>query len=342
MRAMQIVGFKEPLKLGEKPLGALKQGYARVRMGSNGICATDVKMVDGRGFHPELPFVPGHEPAGVVEEVNSDDVNHQALQGRKVVMHPHVACGTCENCITGNENVCLRMQASYGINTDGGLQEVVDIPAKNLVPLPSGLSMDMGALAGGVVGVPLRGIKQLGTLLGKNVLVFGTGGLAFCAIQISRAMGAEVIVAGRREEKLEVARKVGASYTINSVESDLVKELRDITDGKGVHAAIDLAGDHKEVPGLIHSVMRGGKVLIIGYSANGFEAPYNKLALDGISVMGTRSYTRNDLAESVDLISSGKCTPIISQTFGLEETNHALDIVRKGDSVGRILIHPGE
>lgn len=341
MRVMEIQQFNSPLKLSQKELGPLPDGYARIRMESNGICATDVKMVDGRGFKPPLPFVPGHEPAGFIEEINTSSEAILEKIGRPVVIHPHVACGMCENCISGNENVCLNMQASYGINRNGGLQEYVDVPTKNLIELPKGMSLDMGALAGGVIAVPLRGIKQLGTILGKKIMILGTGGLAFSAIQIAKSMGAEVTVVGRKPEKLEVAMKIGADHTVATGEGEFQKTVKELTGG-GVHVAMDLAGDSKEVPKLLQTLRRNGKLLIIGYSANNIEIPYNKLALDGISVIGTRSYTRQDLAESVDLILKKKCTPIISQTFPLEETNEALEQVRSGESVGRVLVHPNE
>lgn len=342
MRAIELVDFKAPVRVAERKTGDLPDGYARVRMESNGICATDVKMVDGAGFKPPLPFTPGHEPAGIVETVNSRTEKHLALVGKPVVLHPHVACGMCENCITGNENVCLNMQASYGINTNGGLQEYVDIPVKNLIQLPADMSLDMGALAGGVVAVPLRGIKQLGNLLGKQVMVFGTGGLAFAAIQLVKAMGARVIVVGRKENKLEIARKLGANETVVSEGNDYIREVRDISGGSGVHAVIDLAGVNTEVPKFLQALRRNGKLLIVGYSAKTIEVPYNKLALDALSIVGTRSYTRHDLAEAVDMIATGQCTPIISKAFPLAETNEALDQLRAGETVGRVLVHPNE
>ncbi|MCL5783563.1 MAG: alcohol dehydrogenase catalytic domain-containing protein [Candidatus Thermoplasmatota archaeon] len=342
MRGIQITDFGSPLRLAELEIEKLPAGYARIKVQSNGICATDVKMVDGVGFRPKLPFTPGHEPAGIVEEINSDSESHRNLEGKAVVIHPHVACGMCENCISGNENICLRMLASYGINTNGGMQEYLNVPLRNLVALPDDVSMDMGALAGGVVAVPLRGLKQLGTLLSKKILILGTGGLAFSAVQIAKSMGAEVIVVGRKQEKLEVASRIGADFVINSNTTDYVAEIKKITGGFGVHHSVDLAGDSNEVPKLIQTVRRGGKVLIIGYSANTFQTAYNKLALDSISLMGTRSYTRNDLSESVGLISRNKCKPIISRIFPLEEANEAMSMVRTGQSVGRVTIHPNE
>lgn len=341
MRAMEIQQFNAPLKLAQKELGSIPDGYARVRMESNGICATDVKMVDGRGFKPPLPFIPGHEPAGFIEDINTRNEAFLKRIGTPVVIHPHVACGSCENCITGNENVCLNMQASYGINRNGGLQEYVDVPLKNLIELPREMSLDMGALAGGVIAVPLRGIKQLGTILGKKVMILGTGGLAFSAIQIAKSMGAEVTVVGRQPKKLEVAKKLGADHTVVIEEEGYQNKVKELTGG-GVHVAMDLAGDSKEVPKLLQTLRRNGKLLIIGYSANDIQIPYNRLALDGISVIGTRSYTRQDLAESVDLIVKKKCTPIISRTFPLAETNEALDQLRSGESIGRVLVHPNE
>ena len=341
MRAMQIVSYKSPLTLGNIGEPELPAESARIRMMANGVCATDVKMVDGLGFQPKLPFVPGHEPAGIVEDVNSDNESFRALIGKPVVIHPHVACGVCENCVSGHENICLSMKASYGINTNGGLQEYLAIAAKNLITLPGNITLDEGALAGGVVAVPLHGLKQLGSLLDRKVLVLGAGGLALAAIQIIKAMGGEAIVVGRKESKLDLAQSVGADVVINSTKTDYVEEVKKLT-GPGVHAAVDLAGDNNEVPRLLQTVRRGGKVLIIGYSKKTFEGAYSRLALDGISIVGTRSYTRNDLRESVNMISRKLVKPIITETFPLEMANKALDLVRTGQSLGRVLVHPNE
>ena len=336
--AMTILQYGQELSMKTTTMGPLKRGYARVRIKANGVCATDVKLVDGVGFKPALPFVPGHEPSGIVEEVVTDDPRYSDYPGRSFVVSPHITCGECENCLSGKENICLNMGGSLGISINGAFAQYVDIPLRNLVEMPDGMDHSMAALAGGVVAVPLVAIRGLGDLMEKNVVVMGSGGLAMAAIQILNNIGARVTVIGRKDEKLKVARELGASLTINSTSSDYVKEIMDHTGGRGVDNVVDLAGDPKEVPKLLSTLKRGGTLSIVGYSSSQIVLDYRKIALDAIQIKGSRSYTRRDIRLAVNLMASGKVMPIISHKVPLESANDAISLVRNGTSIGRVVL----
>ncbi|MGC8505471.1 MAG: alcohol dehydrogenase catalytic domain-containing protein [Thermoplasmata archaeon] len=335
---MAIVEYGKRLVEMSSEMKPLQRDYARVRIRANGVCATDVKLVDGVGFHPELPFVPGHEPAGQVEEVNSDSEKYKNYVGRKFVVHPHITCGECENCLSGRENVCLALKGSLGISINGAFSEYVDVPLRNLIPVPDSMDFPYAALAGGVVAVPLLAIRNLGDLMNRDVVVIGTGGLAMVAIQILKNGGSNVIVVGRKDEKLQMASELGASFVINSTQADYVKEIRHYTAGIGADYVLDLAGDPKEVPVAINSLKRGGTFSVVGYSSSTINLDYKKIALDAIKIQGSRSYTRNDLRISVDLIKNHLVKPIISHRFPLESANEAISVVRSGTSIGRVVL----
>ena len=337
-RYMAIVEYGKKLVEMSADMKPLQKDYARVRIRANGVCATDVKLVDGVGFHPELPFVPGHEPAGQVEEVNSDLEKYRDYVGRRFVVHPHITCGECENCLSGRENVCLAVKGSLGISINGAFSEYVDVPLKNLIPVPDNMDFPSAALAGGVVAVPLLAIRNLGDLVNRDVVVIGTGGLAMVAIQILKNAGSNVIVVGRKDEKLQMASKLGAAFAINSMQIDYVKEIKNYTRGIGADYVVDLAGDPKEVPVAINSLKRGGTFSVVGYSSSTVNLDYKKIALDAIKIQGSRSYTRNDLRISVDLIKNHLVKPLISHRFPLESANEAISVVRSGTSMGRVIL----
>jgi propanol-preferring alcohol dehydrogenase len=316
---------------------ALPIGYARVRIRANGVCSTDVKLVDGRGFTPNLPFTPGHEPSGTVEEVNSLNDSDGQYNGKNFVIFPHITCGQCENCINGKENLCLNSGGSIGLSVDGAMAKYVDVPIKNLIPMPNGLDFVNASLAGGVVAVPLTAIKEQGNIMNKNTLVIGTGGLAMAAVQILKNSGADVTVLGRKDEKLEVAKKIGADRTLNSTVDLWENELRQIS-GNGMDYIIDLAGDPNEIPRMLKYVKRGGSISIVGYSKEILSLDYSKIALDGIKIVGSRSYTRNDLRYAIAMISKKKVVPVIQKTLPLELANDAISLVRDGKSIGRIVL----
>ena len=335
---MAIVEYGKKLVAMSSEMKPLQRDYARVKIRANGVCATDVKLVDGVGFHPELPFVPGHEPAGQVEEVNSDSQKYKDYVGKRFVMHPHITCGECENCLSGRENVCLAVKGSMGISINGAFSEYVDVPLRNLIPVPDNMDFPFAALAGGVVAVPLLAIRNLGDLINRDVVVIGTGGLAMVAIQILKSAGSNVIVVGRKDEKLQLASSLGAAFTVNSIQTDYVKEIKEYTHGIGADYVVDLAGDPQEVPVAINSLKRGGTLSVVGYSSSTISLDYKKIALDAIKIQGSRSYTRNDLRISVDLIKNRVVKPIISHKLPLESANEAISLVRSGTSMGRVIL----
>ncbi len=337
-QSMTILEYGKPLSMETTKMPPLRREYARVRIRANGVCATDVKLVDGVGFKPALPFVPGHEPAGTVEDMVTDNPRYSEYIGKTFVVSPHITCGECENCLSGKENICLNMGGSLGISINGAFAKYVDVPLRNLVEVPKGMDYSMAALAGGVVAVPLVAIRALGDLNEKNVVVLGSGGLAMAAIQILRNIGANVIVIGRKEEKLKVAGDLGSSYTINSTSTDYIEEIMNYTGRSGADCVIDLAGDPKEVPRIMTTLKRGGTLSIVGYSSSQIAIDYRKIALDALQIRGSRSYTKNDIRLAVKLMTSGKVKPIISKKVPLESANEALSLVRNGSSVGRIVL----
>ena len=333
---MVLERLNAPLTFREVDIPTPREGDALVRVRACGVCATDVKVSQGDGPKSKLPVVLGHESAGeVVQTGSASDLR----RGQRVVVHPHIYCGRCQNCISGMENVCMNVVGSLGMTLNGGLAEYLVCPVSNLIPFPDDLPFDEGALAGGTVAVPFSAIARLGSLTTRWVLVVGLGALGFNAIQILKAAGANVLAVGRTKAKLDLARKLGADETLDSTSEDYSESARKIT-GQGADVALDLAGAAAEIPRLLKSLRRGGRLVIVGYSSGDFNAPYQSVALDALQIIGSRSYTRQDLRGAVDLVTRGKVKPLIDSRFTLQQANDALSAVREGKLVGRAVVMP--
>ncbi|MEM0118003.1 MAG: alcohol dehydrogenase catalytic domain-containing protein [Conexivisphaerales archaeon] len=332
---MVLRNYGEQLVLTEKEIPHAGKGEALVRIRACGVCATDVKITEGKGPRSRLPLVLGHEGAGEVVESGNDST---LRPGTRVVIHPHIYCGKCLNCIDGWENICLDVKGSLGMTLDGCLEEYIVIREANLVPFKSDISFEEAALAGGTVAVPVSAIRRLGSMLGKKTVVFGLGALGFNAIQALKAVGAEVIALGRKKEKLEKARMLGADYAIDTENEGWLEEVMASTGRVGADFVFDLAGSVAHVPELIRTLRRGGSLAIIGYSDDQISLPYQRIALDALKIIGSRSYTRNDLRLAVEMVETRRVRPLIDSTYPLEESNEAIDATRRSGLMGRVVV----
>jgi propanol-preferring alcohol dehydrogenase len=331
MKAMVLKKYNDALVLEERIVPDINEGEALVRVKACGICATDVKISEGKGPKSKLPLVLGHEGAGIVANVRKDS-NFKV--GDSVVIHPHIYCGKCTNCLSGNENICLNVKGSLGMTLDGCLEEYIKIKEDNLVKFDKKISYEEAALAGGTVAVPLSAIRRLGNILGNKILVFGLGALGMNAIQILKSAGAEVIALGRNSVKLAIATKLGADKVFSSEEDDWESRLNE----EGVDVAIDFAGSAEQIPRLLKALRRGGRLVTVGYSDQDLHISYQKLALDAMQIIGSRSYTRTDLRLAVNMVELGKVTPLIDSTFALKDANQALALTKKAGLKGRVVI----
>ena len=336
MKAMVLERVNAGLVPTAMPEPEPGRGEALVRVKACGVCPTDVKISEGSGPKATLPVVLGHEPAGEVVIVNGES---DVSQGQRVVIHPHVYCGRCQNCIEGMENICTNVRGSMGMTLNGGLAEYMVCPIANLVPFPDSVSFEDGALAGGTVAVPFSAVRRLGSVTSRWVLVLGVGALGLNAVQILKVAGARVIAVDIKELNLKQARQLGADETFNSSNGDYAEFAKKIT-GLGVDVAMDLAGAAREVPHLLKTLRRGGRLVVIGYSAGGFEAPYQLVATDALQIIGSRSYTRHDLKGAVELVTAGRVKPLVDSRFPLEKASDALSAVKQGKLVGRAVVTP--
>jgi propanol-preferring alcohol dehydrogenase len=335
-KAAVVHGFEDPLTVEQVPLRALEPGQIRVRVEATGLCHTDIHAAHGDWpVKPEPPFIPGHEGVGAVVEVGPG-VTEVEIGDRVAMPWLGYACGACEYCVSGWETLCLA-QKNMGYSIDGGFGEYATAYGRYVVKVPDGLDhFDAAPLT--CAGVTTyKAVKVAGTRSSDLVAVFGVGGLGHLAIQYAAIAGGRVIAVDLFDDKLELARELGAEFTINARKEDPVEAIQRLG---GADQAIALAVSPKAFEQAYGSLRRGGTLVFVALPAeNEVTLPIFETVLNGITVVGSIVGTRVDLSEVFELHAAGK-TRVIREVRPLDDVNEAMAAVEAGEVAARIVFEP--
>ena len=333
MKAAVVTDFTKSLTVGEYDKQTPKTGEVLVRIETSGLCHTDIHAAHGDWpVKPTLPLIPGHEGVGIVEEVG-DGVAHVAVGDRVALPWLGTACGYCDYCTDGWETLCLQ-QVNTGYGRDGSYAEYAVADANYVAHVPEGVDpLDAAPLT--CAGVTTyKAIKVAGAAPGQLVAVFGIGGLGHLALQYAKIAGASVVAVDVVDEKLALAKELGADYTVNALVEDPIEAIRKLG---GAHAAISVAVAPKAFQQAYGSLRRGGTLVFVALPAdNHVELPIFETVLNGITVVGSIVGTRKDLAEVFHLHALGRTT-VIRETRTLDEVNECFEEVEKGHVKARIV-----
>ena len=243
------------------------------------------------------------------------------------------ACGTCDYCVSGRETLCLQ-QKNTGYSFDGGFGEYAVAYARYVVEVPEGVdSFDAAPLT--CAGVTTyKAVKVAGTRSSDLVAVFGVGGLGHLAIQYAQIAGGRVIAVDLVDEKLELARELGAEFTVNAAKEDPVAAIQKLG---GADQAIALAVAPKAFEQAFKSLRRGGTLVFVALPAdNEVTIPIFETVLNGITIVGSIVGTRTDLREVFELHAAGK-TRVTREVRPLEQVNESIADVEEGRVAARIV-----
>lgn len=331
--AAVVHDFAEPLAVEEVPWRRLEPGQIRVKVEATGLCHTDIHAAHGDWpVKPSPPFVPGHEGVGIVSELGPA-VTEVHLGERVAMPWLGYACGTCDYCVSGWETLCLE-QKNMGYSMDGGFAEYVKAYGRYVVKVPEGIDpLDAAPLT--CAGVTTyKAVKVAGTKPTDLVAVFGIGGLGHLALQYATIAGGRVVAVDLVDEKLELAKELGAEFTVNAAKQDPAAAIQELG---GADQAIALAVSPKAFEQAYGSLRRGGTLVFVGLPAdNAIELPIFETVLNGITVVGSIVGTRLDLREVFELHASGK-TRVIREVRPLGEINEAIEEVEAGHVPARIV-----
>jgi propanol-preferring alcohol dehydrogenase len=334
MKAAIVNQFHQKLEIKEVPVPEVGQGEVLVRITACGVCHTDLHAANGDWpVKPKLPLIPGHEGVGYVEKVGPG-VTSLKIGDRVGVPWLYSACGECEYCLTGWETLC-KNQLNGGYSVDGGYAEYCVAPAAYVARIPDGVSdVEIAPiLCAGVT--TYKALKVTDAKPGEWVAIYGIGGLGHIALQYAKAMGLNVIAVDISDDKLELAKTLGADLAINGKSVDPVQEIENKVGG--AHAAVSVAVSPKAFEQAYRSVRRGGTLVVVGLPTGELPIPIFDTVLNGVTVKGSIVGTRKDMQEALDFAARGKVKAII-ETQPLEKINEVFERMEKGNINGRIVL----
>jgi alcohol dehydrogenase, propanol-preferring len=333
MKAAVVPEFGAPLVIEERPVPEPGPGQITVKMEASGLCHTDIHAAQGDWpVKPNPPFVPGHEGVGTVHMIGNG-VTGLRVGERVAVPWLGYACGTCRYCLTGWETLCTSQQNS-GYSVDGCFAEYFLAEAAYAGRVPDGVSsLDAAPLT--CAGVTTYKAVKVGNVRpGDLVAISGVGGLGHLAVQYAKIFGGTVAAVDITDEKLQLAKDLGADIVIDARTENPGEVLRS---HGGADVAIGLAVDDKSFAAAYGGLRRGGRLVLVALPASGtLSIPVFETVLNGTSVIGSIVGTRADLATVFALHAAGR-TRVISETRHLEDVNAAIQDVLRGQARARLV-----
>jgi propanol-preferring alcohol dehydrogenase len=336
MHAAVMQGFGQPLAWTVRPRPEPEVDEVLLRVEACGVCHSDLHIIDGdtpgfkAGTKPQL--IPGHEVVGVVV-ARGAEVTQLALGQRVGVAWLHHACGRCEQCREGLENLC-RKGTVTGMTVDGGYAEFLRAKASHAIPIPEALgSIEAAPLfCAGVTSY--RALRNAGVHAGQRVAVVGIGGLGHLAVQIARAFGAEVIALDVAEDKLAQARALGAAHAFDAGAPETPKAVRALG---GAHVAVVTSAARAAYDLALKCLRPAGTLSVVGLPPEPLSFGALQLVSNEFRIVGSAVGTREDLRATLELAASGRLR-CEHETQPLERVNEVLERLRAGRFTGRMVL----
>ena len=284
----------------EMPRAEVDEVMVKVR--AAGICAGDMYIFQGKNPYAAYPVIGGHEICGEVD-------------GKLVVVEPFVGCGRCYPCRIGKSNCCAKLKV-LGVHCDGGYAEYMTAPARNIHPVPAGLSPIWASFAE-PVAIGVQSCRRGGVKAGELVLILGAGPIGLALIEVARAKGARLVVTDVIESRLEFARELGAEAL--KADDTLAQRVMELTNGEGAPVVIEATGNAKAMESTVELVAAGGRIVIVGLVKKGTMVSFPGLDFTRkeMTIVGSRASV-NCFPESLELLAAGKIRyPKVASEFSM-------------------------
>jgi D-arabinose 1-dehydrogenase-like Zn-dependent alcohol dehydrogenase len=344
MLSWEIVEHGKPLQMAMKETPKPQGSEVLMRITRSGVCHSDLHIWEGyfdlgggkrfyvkeRGCVP--PFTPGHEPFGVVEALGPRARGVRV--GQKRLIYPWIGCGKCAVCKAGQDNHCVSGSRFLGVNRPGAYATHVVVPDAKYLLDTAGIDDSFAATLACSALTAYSAAAKLPTLTPKDpVAILGCGGLGLIGISILRARGARNIIACDIDDaKLAAAKKLGAAASVNTSVGEALQQIA------GLAAAIDFVGSAATAALGIAALRKGGRYVICGLYGGELVHPLPPIAQRGIGIVGSYVGSLQELKEVVALAKKRKIRPAPVQTRPAEDANAALEDLKAGRIVGRVVL----
>ncbi|AJH00475.1 Zn-dependent alcohol dehydrogenase [Clostridium beijerinckii] len=319
----------------DKPL-ITEHDNVLIKMKAAGICGSDVHIYHGQNAAATYPRVIGHEMVGEVVEVGSNITKIKV--GDRVIVDQVVNCGECYACRKGRGNVCASLKVR-GVHIHGGYREYIAVPESDVYVLPDNLSYEDAVMIEPAT-IAVQSCSRAELSKEDTLLILGCGALGSSILKIARLSGATIIAVDVVDEKIEEAKKNGASYGINLLKEDVVARARELTGGYGPTVSIDAACTKDSLATLLELTGNAGRVITMGFSVEPTAVTQFKITAKELDVRGSRLQNKK-FQEVLNLVAEGKLdlTNSISHKFNFLDAQKAFDFVDSRDpSIRKIVL----
>jgi 2-desacetyl-2-hydroxyethyl bacteriochlorophyllide A dehydrogenase len=334
MKAAVLHGPRD-LRVEACPEPRVAADQVLVRVSMAGLCGTDYRIWSG-DRPVKYPRVLGHEFVGRVHAVAAGV--SRVRPGDRVAVEPNYSCERCALCREGNRNLCLSRTA-IGIDVDGGLAELVPVPAHCCWPVPAGVA-DEDALLTEPLAVVVRAVNRGAPRPGERAAVVGAGSLGLLAIQVLRARGVEVMIVARHDRRFELARALGADATCRLDVETAEAAGRRFSGREGVDLVVETAGTPEAVTHALALVRPGGRVVLTGLPHAPTAVEFFWIVRREVTLTGSMIY-QDEFSEALALVQSGavQTRPLITHRFPLDAVADALITHRDPASI-KVAVRP--
>lgn len=307
----------------EREMPVMKPDEVLIKIKYVGFCGSDLNTWLGRNLLSISPVVPGHEIAGEVESIGADVPAGLFTPGMNVTVNPYTACGKCSSCRKGRSNAC-RDNKTLGVQRDGAMLEYIAVPWVKVIPA-EGISVRDCALIE-PMSVGFHAVDRGAVTDIDTVMVMGCGMIGLGAVVRASMRGATVIAVDLDDEKLALARRLGAAHTVNSANNDLHAELSRLTSGEGPDVVIEAVGSAATYVAAVEEVAFAGRVVCIGYAKSDVTFRTKLFVQKELDIRGSRNATPADFDAVIRYLRRGTCPAdsLISKVVTPDEAGDAL------------------
>ena len=316
---MKSVCLNSPGDISLVEMPAPKRGPDEVliKVRSAGVCGSDIGAFKGVNPLVSYPRIIGHEVAGEVVEVASDE--QVFAVGDRVIIEPYVYCGKCYPCSIGHTNCCENLTVR-GVHIEGGMAEVISHPRHLLHKVPESIPWHLVPMAEPLV-IAMHAVKQGETKAGEHVVITGAGQIGLLAAQYALTVGAVPVVVDPVEERLALARGLGVQHTLNPAACDAVSGILSITRGRMAEVVVECSGAAPAIRGAVDYVSYAGHIVLVGWPKSDIPMPTALFTKKELTIRGSRNSV-GQFPESLRLIAEGKVNveALLTKTVSMDET----------------------
>ena len=311
------------MQIVDVPEQEMKAGDVMIRLQYVGFCGSDLNTYLGRNPMVKLPVIPGHEVGAVIEAVGSE-VPEGLKPGMVVTVNPYTNCGKCASCRNARPNACQHNE-TLGVQRNGSMRERLVLPWEKVIP--AGLLTPRECALVEPMSVGFHAVSRAQVTDSDVVLVIGCGMVGMGAVVRSALRGATVIAADIDDEKLQLAREMGASYTLNTKTDDVNSRLLEMTSGFGPDVVIEAVGSTPTYQMAVDVVAFTGRVVCIGYAKSEVSFQTKYFVQKELDIRGSRNALPQDFRAVIHYMERGTCPVdrLISSEVSPEEAQKALD-----------------